>query len=417
MYVEVLDGSWERARGAAFRPSLEGRILVFVYPRAVRHLFHTFFCPPLRITPLDDRGHPICSLVRDSGAFVRLPASRVVLETAPEVTPAQALDVVRRRCPEVLTTSTAGSANESVFYDTTRLFFLALLDPMRELRSFKERLLNESNGIDEQQLLQSLPLWQQGRLLESAVLVVENPDVPGTTVSATSFRLARQICSLVPSGRREEIVAAGIAGGPWPDELQNPLCLKCLQACTWRRILHPHDTVPADVRWRYERPENAVPLCRRCIGTVDWNETEHRRFLGLGLWGQRFGALLQWHEAAVTGTLPSNWDRIDYPLWPKQYGGDTWPTGSGAAQHVDMRSPAEIERRRIHGICLEDVLGLSPARIRTLKQCFPTSDRVPARDETRKVEQAGSTETEDRKSTRTSVWASRVASHHARAHA
>lgn len=371
MYVEVLTGPWERARGATFCSPLEDRILAFAYPRPVRHVFHTFFCPPLRITALDEAGESVFSEVVTSGKFVRLPPARVVLESDPDVTVDQALEAVQQQCPEILTTPPTGSANGSTDSDIKELFFVALTEPLRELRSFKDKLLENDDG-DEQRLLQSMPLWQQGRLLESAAVVAEYPDIPGANVPRRSFSLAKRICLLTPSGRRKEVAAAGLAGGPWPKELRHPRCIKCLRRCTWREVLFPTDNVPADMRWRYKRPENAVPLCRHCLDDVDWGDSNCRECIALGLWGARFGALLQWHSAAVTGTLPTDdvWSRIEYPLWPKQFGGETWATGSGAWCHVDMRSPAHGKRQHIHGMLLEDILGLSRYRIKSLGECF-----------------------------------------------
>ena len=44
-----MDTRLKRALGAQFKPSLKDDILIFRYPHPATHLFHTMWCPPLRI--------------------------------------------------------------------------------------------------------------------------------------------------------------------------------------------------------------------------------------------------------------------------------------------------------------------------------------------------------------------------------
>lgn len=371
MHVEVLTTGWERARGAMFRSTLEQSILVFCYPQPVRHLYHTFFCPPLRITALSDDGKIAFSESFTSGTFVRLPPARIVLESAPDVSPEEVVDIVAAQRPEVLTNPIHGDASGFADESIAKLFCLALIEPMQHLRSFGEHL--ERSDGDDEEVLKQFPLWKQGQILESAFLVVENSDVPGSTVPPNSLELARRICERELDGREPEMIAAGLAGGEWPEELKSPLCLRCHTPCTWRQVIRPHDEtkrraveraqfgrVPSEIQWRYERPENHVPLCRNCIRLEAWKDPQQRQFVGLGVWGKRFDAFLQWHEAAIAGDLPASWDRIEYPLWPERFGGDSWEAGSGAWQHAgEMRSPTGVQRLQIHAMLLGETLDVS----------------------------------------------------------
>ena len=56
MNMQLLTTSWQRARGAVFRKKLGDTGLAFLYPFTAPRLFHTFFCPPLRLTALSEQG-------------------------------------------------------------------------------------------------------------------------------------------------------------------------------------------------------------------------------------------------------------------------------------------------------------------------------------------------------------------------
>ena len=101
-------------------------------------------------------------------------------------------------------------------------------------------------------------------------------------------------------------------------------------------------TCPPESQWRYCRPENTVPLCHKCIGILSWLEQpELREELAAILWQKRFTALQRWHLAAIQGCLPAKWDRLEYPLWPAAYGGQTWEDGSGHIEYAAPRPPLE----------------------------------------------------------------------------
>jgi hypothetical protein len=106
--------------------------------------------------------------------------------------------------------------------------------------------------------------------------------------------------------------------------------------------------MPPEIAWRLERPENAVPLCRDCAETIRFATDEQiRRDLVWALWGARFDALERWYNAVqkLDGyRLPKDWLREQFPLWPKEFGGNDWASGSGAAKHCGPREPQTVRR-------------------------------------------------------------------------
>ena len=88
-------------------------------------------------------------------------------------------------------------------------------------------------------------------------------------------------------------------------------------------------------------------MCNRCAARFKVAKNANiRHDLGGSFWGLRFKALERWYNALLgkDGHLPHSWDKTKYPLWPEEYGGDTWETGSGAIKHVDAQWPFQVER-------------------------------------------------------------------------
>lgn len=84
MRLKTLSTSWQRSLGAMFHRRLGDTILLFSYSKPAQRLFHTFFCPPLRIITLNDDGETLFDRVVPPSHFVRLPASRLIVEADPE---------------------------------------------------------------------------------------------------------------------------------------------------------------------------------------------------------------------------------------------------------------------------------------------------------------------------------------------
>jgi len=81
----ILKTPWEKFLGAMFRRTLGSEVLVFSYEHPAERLFHTFFCPPLRILAVTDDGVSLADGVRQPGKFVRLPLTRLVVECSPQL--------------------------------------------------------------------------------------------------------------------------------------------------------------------------------------------------------------------------------------------------------------------------------------------------------------------------------------------
>ncbi|MFT3892734.1 MAG: DUF192 domain-containing protein [Anaerolineales bacterium] len=84
MQLQFLVTSWQRSWGAMFSKDLQKDILVFVYPSDAQRTFHTVFCPPLRMIALSVDGRILFDEVVSTWRFVKLPACRYVIETAPQ---------------------------------------------------------------------------------------------------------------------------------------------------------------------------------------------------------------------------------------------------------------------------------------------------------------------------------------------
>jgi hypothetical protein len=83
--------------------------------------------------------------------------------------------------------------------------------------------------------------------------------------------------------------------------------------------------------------------------------------LAWGLWGPRFEAFWSWHKAMQDNCLPA-WDQYAYPLWPQEFGGNTWETGSGSLQFAEPRPPQTISRDEDHMSALRRALFSKPFR-------------------------------------------------------
>jgi hypothetical protein len=350
--------SWQRSWGAMFKRPLGDAILVFLYPHPAPRLFHTFFCPSLRIITLNGGGEMSSDQVAAPNHFVRLPASQVVIETDPEqeLTPGDIENLFQEataRLPRVI----SGSWEE----DTSlyRLLFALLGGAVADIRRINE-LHFRSGEICLARMHARYSLHECGKVASSAMFLLDYED--HVQIPETALRLARYYLEIeAEAGDLEELLAAAAAGEPWKQDFAatgKVACMSCANPrYSWRPVLAAPETIPVEATWRYERPENHIPLCFRCAATLDWHQQESVRLgLAQGLWGMRFDAFLVWHNAVSTKQLPPDWDRDAYPLWPRAYGGDTWETGSGAILYADPRPPQDICRKAEHLAALQLVL-------------------------------------------------------------
>ena len=196
--------------------------------------------------------------------------------------------------------------------------------------------------------------WERGQLTHSASFLLDFSQL--YDLPETALHLSWQVLE-VEKDYLDELTAAAVAGVPWKAEF--PICcLRCGNPkASWRPVLAPSSGLASESAWRYERPENHVPLCRRCAPWLKWGEREKLRLdLAQSLWGQRYEAFWAWHLAAGQGKLPEGWNRETHPLWPGSFGGDTWATGSGAFEHADPRPPAGVCHTSSHQMILSRIL-------------------------------------------------------------
>lgn len=348
-WVQYLTAPWQRALGAMFRRSLQDSALVFVYPQSAARLFHTFLCPPLRLVALGEAGEILCDQVVPPGRFVRLPATRLVVETDPglELSP-EDLRRLARQAAVVEPAAGAWQVNTSL----DRLLFALLRDAVADLRRVHEA--HDRNGkVSSAVLRERFPPWERGQLAGSAGFILDFAAF--SEIPETAVHLSRQVLK-AEARWLDEIAAAALAGLPWQVDFP-AACLRCGAPASWRPVLAPPPGLELEAAWRYERPENHVLLCRRCAHWLGWPQNKGLRMvLVQGLWGRRFDAFQAWHRAAAAGRLPPVWDRHADPLWPPQYGGATWPRGSGAAEHAEPRPPKGVARTADHRAALRQAL-------------------------------------------------------------
>lgn len=137
-------------------------------------------------------------------------------------------------------------------------------------------------------------------------------------------------------------------------------CMRCGGPAGWRQVLSPPEDMPWELRWRYARPENHVPVCSKCTELAAWRKDPQRSITlaALGLWGPRFEAFSAWQEGWKNGALPADWDRLAYPLWPPEYGGDDWAHGCGCADDALPGLPQGVARTTEHWHALQQ--GIMP---------------------------------------------------------
>ena len=355
MQLRLLTTPWQRALGAMFRKRLGDSGLVFLYPYPAERLFHTFFCPPLRLTALSEQGEIVFDWVTPPNHFVRTPPTRLIVESDPgaSLPPLQELRILL----ELPAGAAAASWDEGISPD--RLVDKILEQAVADMRRAYEA--HRRAGPVRAEVLQArFAPWERGDLCTAAITILDRAGTDTIPESAVSF--SYQVLQQ-ERPHLEELAAASLAGQPWKRDFPQE-CLRCGKPGSWRQALASPQGLGAETAWRYERPENAVPLCKRCAYRMDWSQRESLHIdLAWGLWGPRFEAFWMWHVRREQGRLPGDWDRETHPLWPPAYGGESWETGSGAKAHAEPRPPQGIRPTRAQREAVARGLGVkTPAR-------------------------------------------------------
>lgn len=344
----LLSSPWARARGAMFRGKLGDTMLIFVYPHAAPRLFHSFFCSMLHILALNDAGDIVYDQNISPNRFINIPASRIIVESDPDVE-LPPLDEFRSLGQEEQPSQGAWDESASL----GGLFFALMAQAVADIRRVNE-VHQRSGSVHPEIIRDKFAPWERGQILGSAGFILSNLEV--YELPQNAICLSKKLLRL-EQPQLSELLAASVAGVPWKQDFSNA-CLRCGKGGSWRSAILPSSGVP-DLSWRYERPENAVPLCHKCAARLNWIRQEDVRInLAWGLWGPRFEAFWRWHTAATKKDLPEDWDKLDYPLWPAKFGGQTWESGSGLEAHADPRPPQGIQLSGVHQEALARGLGV-----------------------------------------------------------
>jgi hypothetical protein len=261
----------------------------------------------------------------------------------------------------------------SVTITVETMYFQMSYDAMKDM----QRLLLSSevslggSDIDRHHYQTNLAPWQRGRMLNSALFIEELYHLPGKwSIPRTARQVAWQVLE-IEQAYADDLIAASFAGVPWKHKVE-AVCMRCGQIGTWRTILQPAEALPPEIGWRLDRPENTIPLCNRCAEASEVVERpEILMDLAWGLWAARFEALHRWYLAYQHHWLPDRWSKHEYPLWPYEYGGDTWAEGSGSFIFSDPQPPHEkIKRKREHYAALNHAMGVY--RMRANRHFLPS---------------------------------------------
>ncbi len=344
MRLHFLLTSEQRALGAMFFEKMNENILAFVYPTDAARTFHTFFCSPLRIIALSAKGETLFDQVIQPWKFVRLPACRYVIETGPKVDYHPFVSTIISISPEL---PQIGAMDADPRVDS--LLFALLSEAVADIRRIRDVHRGEVKSEIQRRKFKT---WERGQIVSSAGFLLDFSDAWNLPEGAV--KLSYSVLS-VEEPYIDELVAASIAGIPWRHEFPNA-CMRCGKPGSWHPILKPPPNTPVEIVWRYRRPENAIPICHHCTETLDLLRKEPLQLdLVWGLWGPRFEAFWQWHRAMKNNHLPA-WDPYAFPLWPPEFGGTTWESGSGALNHATPRPPHAITRNEGHMTALRRAL-------------------------------------------------------------
>ena len=362
--VILLRSAFSQALGVMFRRSFGENIFVFIYPKKTRRLFQTFFCPRMRIVALEKAGHQKAEIVFEkvisSWQFVPLPPADLIVEMAMDTQVNEDLIAeILSAVGEHQHTAMGGVDVNTGIQDLVFALFAAAVADLRRVRSVCG--ISGYGRVDPEIIQNHFSPWERGKILASAGFILDCRIDAQISIPDGAISLSRQMLD-VENTFQDELFAAALAGVPWEKDFSKA-CIRCGKNASWRFVL-PSENLPPELAWRLKRPENAVPLCRDCARKLHFAKKEQvRRQLLWGLWGARFEALERWLWA-VQGEgvyrLPRHWDKAEHPLWPEEFGGNDWASGSGDLMNCVPREPKEIRRTQAQKRVLAKLLGSTP---------------------------------------------------------
>jgi hypothetical protein len=335
--------------GAQFRKSLVGEVLVFKYPHAAPRVFHTMWCPLLRIVVLDSDlfdAKVLFDKVVEPWRFVSLPAGMLVLEMDPDCDYKEVLCEITkasRSKPVISDSLPIGGTDSSI--SVTHMLFAMFAEALSDLRSVKSTCMNEKGLLDPDKLAARYAPWERGQILASAGFVLDFSPETRWTLPRGVVPLSADLVKC-ESQYADELLAASHGALPSWRTMLKAVCLGCGNGGSWRSVLPNEPEMPVEISWRLLRPENNIPLCNRCAARFKVAKKIDIRYnLGRSFWGARFESLEKWYETVRSHRcLPADWNRGTHPLWPESYGGATWESGSGAIIHIEPLWPRTVQR-------------------------------------------------------------------------
>ncbi|HLO13620.1 MAG TPA: hypothetical protein VK206_02250, partial [Anaerolineales bacterium] len=345
-----MDTRLQRAIGAQFKHSLNGEILVFSYPHPSEHLFHTLWCPPLRIVAVNtqtEESKVVFDQVVKPWRFVNLPVGNLVLEMDPSTEYTEVLQRIlstSQKRPRIPDNLLVGGTDSSISIHL--MIYQLFADSLCDLRRVKETCLTQDGTINYEKLKKRYAPWDRGQIYASAGVVLDYSTDYKWSLPRSVIPLSRDVLRCEQEYADEILAAMSGAEPSWRLALR-AVCIGCSRGGTWRSVLPIPPDMPPEVSWRLLRPENHIPLCKYCARRYDVHRKPQIRLdLVRAFWGARFSALELWYDGArgFNGGLPKDWNKGTDPLWPDTFGGDTWETGSGASEHTFPAWPKDVQR-------------------------------------------------------------------------
>lgn len=336
--------------GAQFRKNLNGEILIFRYPYPAPRMFHTMWCPPLRIAVLENDSidaKVLFDKVVEPWRFVSLPAGELILEMDPSTDYKPILSELTqtsRKAPVISNDLPIGGIDSSI--SISHMLFKVLAGALSDLRSVKSTCMDQTGRLDPCRLVEQYEPWERGQILASAGFVLDFSPDSQWSLPRGVFPLSRDLVKYESEFADELLAAMQGALPSWRADLK-ALCLGCGGGGSWRPIMPTDPALPVEISWRLLRPENNFPMCNRCAARFKVAQKANIRYeMGSSFWGARFEALEKWYQAVLgaDGSLPRAWDKSTHPLWPEAFGGETWEAGSGAVMHVEAHWPFKVHR-------------------------------------------------------------------------
>jgi hypothetical protein len=258
--------------------------------------------------------------------------------------------------------STGGAAGAMVTMDG--IMFQILVDSCEEISRIRNSpIMCQEGQVIPGVLRERMPPWQRGQIVNAAAYIDEL-DQGKWNIPDVALDVSRQILA-AEAAYLDELQAASLAGIPWKKTFgaRFESCMRCGDAASWHFVLKTPPNMPVETGWRLTRPENAVPLCRRCTHLTDFEKREDIRLdLAWGLWAHRFEALHRWFLAVQYNWLPRRWSKIEYPLWPLEFGGSDWKDGSGSYINCLPHPPRGVKRLSVHYAALNRAMGVKTKR-------------------------------------------------------